>query len=224
MKRNKHSFKGDSDLLGRMFVYEDKMKKYDLCSETIKIFFNALKAGELTTIKKLFNELNAKQITGLIIGLYFDYNDISGNFMSLHAPMGRAMNLVQKFKHRTIEEFFKQEQKNLKDFSNKIMDVASGIQNQTASFHHFPMEIIRHFLLLAKPDWLDEKSFQKFLNSCFSLRERNKFEALKLEIRKEFNSITQSSSAYLESQAFFKSNRVGHNSKEDAVFLDCGHF
>ncbi len=102
---NKYSYIGGDDLIGRMFVYEDRMKEYDLSSKAIKIFASALKLGNLKTIQNEFAELELKQKQGLLT-VYWDYNDLFGNHLNLHAPMGHAIDLATDFGHKDIRDYF----------------------------------------------------------------------------------------------------------------------
>lgn len=105
---NRFSYKGGDDLIGRMFVYDDEMKKFDLNSTAIRIFAGAIRKGNLEALQQFFQELTSSQKEGLLT-TYIDYNDLSGDFMNLWAPMGYPVNLAEKFNHPQIVTFLKEE-------------------------------------------------------------------------------------------------------------------
>ena len=58
---NRFSYEGGNDLNGRMFVYDDEMKKFDLNSTAIRIFAGTIKKGNLEALTRFFQELTSSQ-------------------------------------------------------------------------------------------------------------------------------------------------------------------
>lgn len=129
MKGNRYRFMGAGDLcaddtsnqawrrtLG-LFPLAEAMEKHDLCAQALKDFSVALEKGNLAAIQAEFAELDDNQKLGLLT-IYIDYNELGYyGIPDLHAPMGRAVQLANKFNHKEIADFFTSELNRLQSSS-----------------------------------------------------------------------------------------------------------
>jgi len=106
--QNRYKFIGGYDLVGRMFVYEEQMQRFNLSSAAIRDFATAIKKGDLERLTNQFQELEEQQKTGLL-NLYIDYNDLWGNYFNIHAAIGYPIDLAKYFGHEHIANFIEEE-------------------------------------------------------------------------------------------------------------------
>jgi hypothetical protein len=124
MSKNLYSYKG-TDLDGRMFVYEEHMRKYNLNSAAIIALASALKSGSLEQIRTLFDSVEDIQKSGLL-DVFIDYEDIENDFQNQDPPMGIPIKLATQFEHPDIISYLTKVEADLK--TKKQVHVNTGKQ------------------------------------------------------------------------------------------------
>lgn len=112
MSKNLYGYKGN-DLQGRMFVYEEHMRKYNLNSAAIITLASALKSGSLEQIRTLFDSVEDLQKSGLL-DVFIDYEDMENDFQNQNPPMGLPIKLATQFKYPDIINYLTTVQNDLK--------------------------------------------------------------------------------------------------------------
>lgn len=112
MSKNLYGYKG-TDLDGRMFVYEEHMRKFNLNSAAIITLASALKSGSLEQIRTLFDSVEDIQKSGLL-DVFIDYEDIENDFQNQDQPMGLPIKLATQFEHPDIISYLTKVQDDLK--------------------------------------------------------------------------------------------------------------
>ncbi|MES2217430.1 MAG: hypothetical protein V4501_03365 [Pseudomonadota bacterium] len=110
---NQYSFIGIHDLKGRMFVYQEEMKEFDLNSEAIRSFAHAIRSGDVETLEVQFKLLDQKQKEGLL-KIYIDYKNLhADDFMDSSLPRGDAISVARQFGHLKVVAFLTNQKNNL---------------------------------------------------------------------------------------------------------------
>ena len=111
--KNKFSLLNERDVIP---FYAEIMRNHDLNANAIKAFAWAIRKGNLQEIQEMFRILNENQKKGLI-NLFIDFSDLGGGYFD---SAGFPTELAKKFGYVEIEDFLKDQKKELNRLTNAV--------------------------------------------------------------------------------------------------------